>query len=62
VTAGAAGVGLCSIEPFGQANCVAHTLGVPRIIPPDEIELLNAEVAPPAGRWAYSTSLVEEPE
>jgi L-ribulose-5-phosphate 4-epimerase len=50
------------LERLAQANYVAHTLGVPRIIPPDEIELLRAEVAPPAGRWAYYASLVEEPK
>src|SRR5438105_4988688 len=36
-------------------------LGTPRIIPPAEIAELREDVAAPAGRWAYYSSLVEEP-
>jgi L-ribulose-5-phosphate 4-epimerase len=49
------------LERLAQANYIAQALGTPRVIPPDEMELLRAELQPPAGRWAYYSSLVEEP-
>jgi ribulose-5-phosphate 4-epimerase/fuculose-1-phosphate aldolase len=49
------------LERLAQANYVALTLGTPRIIPPAEIAELREDVAPPEGRWAYYSSLVEEP-
>jgi ribulose-5-phosphate 4-epimerase/fuculose-1-phosphate aldolase len=50
------------LERLAQANYIAQALGTPRVIPPDELEVLRAEIAPPTGRWAYYASLVEEPE
>jgi len=50
------------LERLAHANYIAQALGTPRLIPPDEMELLKAEIAPPEGRWAYYASLVEEPE
>ena len=50
------------LERLAHANYLAHTLGTPRVIPPDEIALLREEMQPPEGRWAYYSSLVEEPE
>ncbi len=49
------------LERLAHANYVAQALGPPRVIPPDEIALLRAEAQPPDGRWAYYSSLVEEP-
>jgi len=49
------------LERLAQANYIAHALGTPRVIPPDELALLRADMQPPEGRWAYYSSLVEEP-
>ncbi|SRR5579884_2336798 len=49
------------LERLAHANYIAQALGTPRVIPDDEMELLRAEIQPPEGRWAYYSSLVEEP-
>ena len=51
------------LERLAQANYMVAVLGGPqRVIPPDELAQLRAERQPPAGRWAYYTSLVDAPE
>jgi L-ribulose-5-phosphate 4-epimerase len=50
------------LERLAHANYIVAALGTPRVIPPDELALLQAERQPPEGRWAYYSSLVEEPE
>lgn len=50
------------LERLAQANYVALALGTPRVIPPDELAQLRADVAGPASGWAYYSSLVQEPD
>jgi L-ribulose-5-phosphate 4-epimerase len=50
------------LERLAHANYLAAVLGTPRVIPPDEMALLKAEMQPPDGRWAYYSSLVQEPD
>jgi ribulose-5-phosphate 4-epimerase/fuculose-1-phosphate aldolase len=56
-----AAIAAIMLERLAHANYLAATLGTPRVIPPDEIALLRAESQPPEGRWAFYSSLVEEP-
>ena len=55
-------IGAVLLEDLAKVNYYAQALGTPRVIPPDEIASLKAELAPPSVRWAYYTSLVDEPE
>jgi L-ribulose-5-phosphate 4-epimerase len=50
------------LERLAQANYIAQALGTPRVIPPEEIAQLREDLVPPPARWAYYSSLVEEPE
>jgi len=51
-----------NLERLAHATYIARSLGTPRVISPQGIAQLQAELAPPQGRWAYYSSLVEEPE
>jgi L-fuculose-phosphate aldolase len=51
-----------NLERLANATYIAQSLGAPRVISPEGIAQLQAELAPPQGRWAYYSSLVEEPE
>jgi L-ribulose-5-phosphate 4-epimerase len=50
------------LERLAHANYLVQALGTPRVIPPDELALLRAEMQPQEGRWSYYSSLVEEPD
>lgn len=50
------------LERLAHATYIAQALGTPRVISPEGIAQLRAELAPPEGRWAYYSSLVDEPE
>lgn len=50
------------LERLARANYIAAQLGgSPRVIPPEEIERLRAPMVDYHVRWAYYTSLVEDP-
>jgi len=50
------------LERLAHVNYIVEALGGGRVIPPDELATLQAETQPPAGRWAYYSSLVDEPD
>jgi L-ribulose-5-phosphate 4-epimerase len=49
------------LERLAHANYIAQALGTPKVISPEGIAQLRSELQPPAGRWAYYSSMVEEP-
>jgi ribulose-5-phosphate 4-epimerase/fuculose-1-phosphate aldolase len=51
-------LGAIHLERLADVNYRVAQLGrEPRVIPQHEIDALKAQIAPPAGRWAYYTSL-----
>jgi ribulose-5-phosphate 4-epimerase/fuculose-1-phosphate aldolase len=51
-------LGAIHLERLAEANYRVAQLGrKPRVIPLDELQALKRQIAPPAGRWAYYTSL-----
>jgi ribulose-5-phosphate 4-epimerase/fuculose-1-phosphate aldolase len=53
-------LGAIHLERLAEANYRVALLGrTPRVIPPEEIAALQAQLASPAGRWAYYAELAE---
>src|SRR5437870_1938749 len=42
-----------ALERLAHATYITQALGTPRVISPEGIAQLQAELAPPEGRWAY---------
>jgi ribulose-5-phosphate 4-epimerase/fuculose-1-phosphate aldolase len=53
-------LGAIHLERLAEVNYRVAQLGrQPRVIPPAELQALKQQLAAPAGRWAYYTSLAE---
>jgi ribulose-5-phosphate 4-epimerase/fuculose-1-phosphate aldolase len=53
-------LGAIHLERLADVNYRVALLGrEPRVIPPEEIKALAGQLAAPAGRWAYYSSLAE---
>lgn len=52
-------LGAIHLERLAEMNFKAAQVGrEPRVIPPSELAALRAQLAPPAGRWAYYAEMV----